>query len=516
MKKLLLFIFLLFITRHLHAGNTQEISPALHSVTVYLGGATLTHTVKLNLQKGTNKIILTNLASGINERTVRISLHGEGEILTINKMLNHIRKNRLSANFQKLEQKLERLKKERQTLKGEIGITEKEIELLKALSQKTQSGNWHKIDATLKNFFDRAKTLSEKMVAKNLKAEELQKEIGKIKKQLKELNVRAGKPVNEIEIIIKANKKSKAELTLSYFTNAASWDVAYRIISEGFGKPLKLIMNASIKQTTGIIWQPTTFYVSTRQPFLNNNKPKLNPWYIDFSENNPPRYFLSTEQMAKAAPSTTVYHAQEKIKSLSIEYKLNSSFPIPPDGKKRLLAIKETTITPDYHYTAVPRLSQNAFLICKLKEWEKLHLLPGEVEIFYENSYVGKSYINPQSSEKHLTLSLGKDKSIFTKKKLIKDFKEKNFFGDKETRTFVYKTVLKNNGEKDIVLSVEDQIPVSKNEDIEVKVKEVSGGKLDVTTGIISWEIPLKAKEKRVITLSYSISYPKGKKIYGL
>ena len=56
---------------------------------------------------------------------------------------------------------------------------------------------------------------------------------------------------------------------------------------------------------------------------------------------------------------------------------------------------------------------------------------------------------------------------------------------------------------------VEDQFPVSERKSIVVEQRIAEGAKVDDKTGKITWELELSPGEKKVLTYSYSVKYPK-------
>ena len=63
---------------------------------------------------------------------------------------------------------------------------------------------------------------------------------------------------------------------------------------------------------------------------------------------------------------------------------------------------------------------------------------------------------------------------------------------------------------------MEDQVPLSKNKEVEVTVEELSAGKLDPITGKVSWKLSLQPAETQKIRLIYTVKYPKDKKLANL
>lgn len=58
-----------------------------------------------------------------------------------------------------------------------------------------------------------------------------------------------------------------------------------------------------------------------------------------------------------------------------------------------------------------------------------------------------------------------------------------------------------------------DQVPVSKHEEIEVDVQNISKGKLNKENGEIKWDFKLKTMEGKKVELKYSVKYPKSKRL---
>jgi hypothetical protein len=58
-----------------------------------------------------------------------------------------------------------------------------------------------------------------------------------------------------------------------------------------------------------------------------------------------------------------------------------------------------------------------------------------------------------------------------------------------------------------------DQLPVSSNSGITVESLELSGGRFNSQTGQLKWDLDIKPQETKQIVLTYSVKYPKDKKV---
>ena len=204
----------------------------------------------------------------------------------------------------------------------------------------------------------------------------------------------------------------------------------------------------------------------------------------------------------------------EKISNqTSFSYKIERPYSVPSDGKEHTLEIKREFPDTEYIYASVPKLSHNAYLIGNLKDWDDMNLIEGEANVYFENSFVGSTYLDPSSLLDTLEISLGKDERIVVERKKLKDFEERRFFGSKTRESLSFEISIRNTKPESIEIIIQDQIPVSTDESIKVSHKELSGGELEKNTGIITWRLKLNPNGTKKLILNYELEYPKGKRI---
>ena len=89
-------------------------------------------------------------------------------------------------------------------------------------------------------------------------------------------------------------------------------------------------------------------------------------------------------------------------------------------------------------------------------------------------------------------------------------------FGSKKTTTKAFRIETRNNKSVPVTLTVEDQVPLTSDNSIEVSVEELSGAKYDDESGLVSWTFTLQPGETRTLNLRFVVKYPKKKVIDGL
>ena len=197
----------------------------------------------------------------------------------------------------------------------------------------------------------------------------------------------------------------------------------------------------------------------------------------------------------------------------SINFEISTPYSVNSDNKNYSVDMVVYQVPAFFQYYSVPKIEKEAYLIANITDWEKYNLLEGEANIFFEGTFVGKSLLDVRFASDTLQLSLGKDKNVIVNREKEKDFETRQFIGSKKEESKSWKTTIKNNKSQEINMVVLDQAPVSKLEEIEVNIQNISNGKLNKESGEVKWEFTLKPMEKKEFDLIYSVKYPKSRNL---
>jgi hypothetical protein len=197
----------------------------------------------------------------------------------------------------------------------------------------------------------------------------------------------------------------------------------------------------------------------------------------------------------------------------NIEFNIDNPYSVPSDGKQYSVEINQLDLNASYEYAVAPKLSTDVFLTAKLTDWNKYNFLSGEANLFFEGTFIGKSLLNTNATTDTLSISLGTDKNIVVTRIPAKELTEKQSLGSNKKETKDWQIEIKNRKNQPVNLLVEDQVPVSQNSSIEVETQELSGGKLDPTTGKVSWNLKLNPSDDKKIELKYQVKYPKNQTV---
>jgi TonB-dependent SusC/RagA subfamily outer membrane receptor len=198
---------------------------------------------------------------------------------------------------------------------------------------------------------------------------------------------------------------------------------------------------------------------------------------------------------------------------LNISFDIEMPYDVPSNGKEQTATLREFPLEALYKYYAVPKLDKDAYLLAEVSEWEKLNLLPGNANIIFEGTYVGKTFIDPNATADTLNLTLGRDKRVVIKREKLADFSSVKFLGSNKLQKITFELTVKNNKKDGIKLLLKDQFPLSTNKELEVELLDDGGASVNKDLGVLTWKLELAPGESKKIRFSYSVKYPKDKMV---
>ena len=211
--------------------------------------------------------------------------------------------------------------------------------------------------------------------------------------------------------------------------------------------------------------------------------------------------------------SPTVSTVVQK-KDMRVEYAIASKMSIPTDGMDHRVSISSYDLNASYEYHVIPKLDPSVYLAAQVSGWEKLNLMSGESNIYFDGTFMGKSYLDVNSTKDTLSFSFGKDNKISVDRTRIKEKSKTKTIGSRQKFEVTWELKIKNNGGAKIPFVIKDQFPISNDEDIKVKEGNFSNGKLDENTKIITWLFPSGITGTQTLTFDYSVDYQNGVVLY--
>lgn len=514
MKKLKTSLLFLFSVSIAFAQNPIFTSAKLEKATIFLNQAQLENSANAKIPVGQSKIIIENIANTVNTSSIQVQGKGDFLLMGVNFIPNHLIKNQ-----NVFQDSIDIVSLEIENLAMLLSVTENERKMLMANSNiKGESKNLTSAELTEMTELFRKKLTEIGNRELKLKREQklLETKTSQLRKQMAEYQ-NSKLPLGQIELTVNAAKATTAQLQISYIADNAGWTPTYDIRVKDTQSSVEIMQKASVFQNTGLNWENINLTLSTANPSVTADKPELSPYYLRFYV---PQVYSKSKEAYGMAPSANSVAANQEMETaadaihvinteLSVNYEIKIPYSIASGGRAEMVDIQKISHPADFKTVITPKLNTNAFLTAELSDWEKLNLISGEANIYFENRFVGKTFINDQETDKELKLSLGRDARIVAERKSIENYKSRKVLGGSTKVDIGYRITIKNLKSETIKLTVEDQIPVSQDNRIEVEVQEISNAKLNSEDGKLLWEFELGASQNKELLLKYQVKHPK-------
>ena len=538
MKKINLLIFLMFIPfLSLHSQIEKEIKAPIKHITVYPDRAQLSHETTVEIPAGNTILKFVGLSPYIDARSIQAKGFGNFTILSVNHQNNYLENLEDSPEFKNIRNQIEALQLKVEDEKAAISVLkEKEAFLVanRAILVKETTFTLDQLKSVMDLYTNNMDQVTTNVLKKNRLIKEYEKQIAALQKQIADRTGKQQLPSGEISVSVTSEKTLSGRMSLAYVVTNAGWYPSYDIRVDDITRPVNIFYKANVFQSSGVAWKDVKLSFSNANPWIAGNVPELNPWFIDYYY--PPEKIMirgtasgvnvkrseapvmmdvkevQESEMAKA-PEAAPVTVEKQVGETTITFDVAIPYSIASDGKVQTIEIQRTNIPAEYKYVTVPKMSPLAYLTGNIMNWAELSLQSGEATLYFENTFVGKSYLNINQLSDTLVLSLGTDNSILVKREKRKDYTSRRVLGANKTETFSFLITLRNNKGNPVKMTLEDQVPVSSNSGITVEALELSGGRHNSQTGKIKWDLEIKPQETRQIILTYSVKYPKDRTV---
>ena len=530
----LISIFLLVALAVNAQDQPVQVTSEIKEATIFFQGAQLTREAQVRVPAGINELVFTQLPLDIDASSIQIKSTGALTILSVSYRTNYLESPGVSRDIRQLEDSLRFYKNRLDLNRATLKVYEEEEALLAAnrsLGGSQQGVQVAELKAAADFLRQRLQEIKTQWLKVRQEVEKDEERYNRISQQLSRLRGRSSNQVGEVVVQVSANAAVNSSFWLSYNIFQAGWEPVYDIRVADIDQDLELMLKANAYQNTGEDWKNVSLTFSTGNPRQWGQKPQLSRWFLRYQEDvvalrgRAPgvalqevliveNYDVETAAAPSAANNTTTEAFVEVQEGHTTrEFVVNTPYNLASGSHRRVVELEAHSLPAQYEYYVVPKLDRDAFLVARVAEWQDYALLPGEANLFMEGTFLGKTFINPAMTTDTLELSLGRDQNIVVRRERIRDQSRRNFLGNRTTETVGWEISARNNKRVPITLTIQDQVPLSTQEDIEVTAEEISGAAYDKERGFVTWRLDLRPGENQQKTLRYAVRYPRNKRI---
>ncbi len=400
----------------------------------------------------------------------------------------------------------------------------------------------------LMNFVgEKWQTISSAIGQQEREQKQLGNQLQVLRSQLDQLSLPRTQDSFNIIITLEPLGVGELELEISYLVTQASWQPRYDLRWQSANQTVNLIYQADVKQNTGEDWLGVALILSTAKPKLGTQLPPLTPWYIDVKQ---PRDLStgtkSNEQSDKSTsrnPHLTMPFAGTTVQSdmLSeaelerlrgelatgdsvnvsgiVTFVVSRRCNIPSDGASHKTIIFNEDYPCRSEYISIPRRLNYAYVkVAIANPLTSVTLLPGQANIFRDNTFIGTTQIQNIAPGQEFTIELGVDEGLKIERNLVERLIDKKLIGDRgrTTATYGYRIAITNLRNQEVEVKVIEQLPVSCHQQLKVRLVDCQPSISIGDMGILEWTLFLPPLSSQDLSYQFAIEHPPELQVAGL
>ena len=527
--------------------SIKTIDTRICEVTVYTDRALVTRRGTVSLTGNERELAIVSLPATLETESVRAT--GAG---TVAVQLLGVRSERVFSSepvadgIAELTQQIQELETQKRAIKDKLDARRIQLKFVEVLSEKSARFFSRSIakqqvglneTGELLNFLGTNYLKYVSTIAQHERQQrKLDNQIKALKEKLQQVRTSHSQQSFNIIVAIEPSGSGNFELQLSYVVKRASWTPLYDLRVNTTNNQINLHYLADVKQNTGEDWTGVALTLSTAKPGLGSLPPQLKPWYIEIFELKEPAVpdsseddFLNLEALFAGGDAGNSFRsegqrieaeiatAQVSREGGTVSFQIGGNTNIPSDSSRQKVTVFSENYPSQPEYIAVPHLVSFAYLqAVVVNPLTGATLLPGKANIFRDNTFVGTVELENVSPGQEYKLNLGIDEGLKIERQLVERQVDKKLIGNQRRTSYAYRLSVTNLRQVQVHLTLQEQLPVSRNEQIKVRLTLTNPKIVAGEMGLLEWIMSLPPQAKQELYYQFVVEHPPDLTVIGL
>jgi len=349
-----------------------------------------------------------------------------------------------------------------------------------------------------------------------------------------------------------------ASISLNYFVGDCGWFPVYNVKGDTVKNDVSVEFNALIHQVSGEDWKDAKLALSTASPKTSAYNPRLAPLYVDVTtggarQANADSYKAavdeknvaiksqfrgkSTDEIASqnfrandSAASVQLIELSERLselrlmdqggeEDLSIRYELTTPISVISRRDAQMVPVLQHQSPADFYHIAVPILTTSVFREAELVNATGRDLLGGQVNVFLDGEFKGRTEISSVARGRTFTLGFGVDGQVKARRSLV-DRRDDVQGGNRQV-SVSSEIIIDNFKQEAVKIRLRERMPFMEDAtNLRVSVGEMSQElstnadylRYEKPKGILRWDIdapPGSLDKSTSLRYTYSLEFDK-------
>ena len=529
-----------------------ELQTSISAVTIYPDRARVTCSGTVTLEPGSHRLEVSELPLQLDPDSVRVSARGTARARLLGVDVRRSFFDQTPAErVRELEAQVEGLEDDMRGHDAQVELLKREQAALTELGGQTEvyarglaygkiSADTHM--ALLDSLRGRAEALDTALLDLAVRRRDLERSLQKLQRELDQL--RGAKARERYTAIAEVEVTQAGDLTveLTYVVSDAGWQPLYDVrLAQQADSPAEALQVgylAQVTQRTGEDWRDVGLTLSTARPALAEKLPELDPWYIgpvQIHRRQAASRMLQMTAAPAAPPAMGLADAAAEMKAAiaeveaevvtatvgtegsAVTYQVPGVVSVPADGAPHKVTVAHFELIPELDYVAVPKLVEATYRRARVPNDSPYTLLPGPANLFAGDEFIGATQLPLTAPDGELEFYLGTDDRVRVERELKRREVDKKLIGDRRRLRYGYEIRLENLLPTEARVTLHDQIPVPRHEDVKVKLEFVEPKPVEQTgLNMLEWEFTLSPGEKQNVRFEFSVEHPREMSLVGL
>ncbi|GIJ53340.1 hypothetical protein Vau01_008560 [Virgisporangium aurantiacum] len=513
------------------------------SVTVYPDQARITRRGSVDLEPGRQKVFIEPLPLQISADSVRVGGQGHATVLGVD-VVRRSHSRPTDPAVADLTERRRALAADIAELADADAVHQEQLAFLSALGTRASVSFARALaggETDAARVAETAAALADRSIALRAERRGIARRREEIADELSALERRISAPAHPAlpdrmaaAVDVEVAEAGTVHLELSYLVGGAGWTSVYDVRVDG--QQLALTWFGLVTQRTGEDWPEGELLLSTARPSGTASVPELKPWYLDRYQPAPPPmpYPVAAAPMAPggappasgaaprarsvAAPPPPVQEAVATVEHgvSASTYRTTRPVAVPADGTAHRATVAVVDLDAALDYVTAPVRAAEAHLRATVVNRSPHTLLPGPASVFSGGVFVGKAALEMWAPGEEIELALGVDDRIRVERTLVGRRATKATLGSSRRREVEYRVLVTNHTPAPARVTVLDQLPVSRDENIAVRELHLHPAPSDRTEmGVLTWRFEVPPGGAAEVLLGLRIDLTRGVEMVG-
>ena len=307
-------------------------------------------------------------------------------------------------------------------------------------------------------------------------------------------------------------------LRVTYLVPCAVWRPAYRatLAAAESGETVTLECEAVVWQRTEEEWKDVELLFSTARPTLGASPPRLVEDWLRLRDKSEQEKHTVEVSIREEVIQTTGEGGASQVESMpglddggeALTLRATHRVTVPSDGAPHRVPLFQFSAPAASELIGYPEHSPLVHRVARFNNLGPSVLLAGPVDLVRASGYVGRSQLKFTGVGEKLKLGFGSEDTLRIAR-LVDSKQDTQRITGKRTRTHQVKLFLSNTGSRAEKVVLEERMPVSEVEAVEVKLLQEQTKPAPAKVredGIVRFELAAPPRSQQELAFAYSVA----------